>query len=71
MHLSLILPILSTSAGIASAQNTSPFVIYNQTQRLPHGCVDGYVAGTSTVHHTLPYPFNRVLSLIDTFSNLT
>lgn len=49
----------------------SPFEIYNQTKRLPNGCIDGYTAGTDTVLYTVPYTYKEVLSIIGSFKNLT
>ena len=56
----------------ASAQGTvSPFSIYNQTGRLPAGCVGGYSAGTDTVIYNVPYTYTQVMSIIGSFKNLT
>ncbi|KAL2058549.1 hypothetical protein ABVK25_001277 [Lepraria finkii] len=44
---------------------------FNQTGRLPAGCVDGYTAGTDTVLFTVPYTYAQVLSIIGDYRNLT
>ncbi len=54
-----------------AAQDPSPFATFNQTGRLPNGCVDGYTAGTDTVLYTVPYTYTQVLSIIGSFKNLT
>lgn len=53
------------------AQDASPFAIFNQTGRLPDGCIDGYSAGTDTVLYTVPYTYSQVLSIIGSYKNLT
>ena len=55
----------------AIAQDDSPFMTFNQTGRLPEGCVPGYSAGTDTVLYTVPYTYTGVLSIIGSFKNLT
>ena len=67
--------ILSFSLAIiqAAAQggSSSPSAIFNQTGRLPDGCVDGYQAGTDTVLFTVPYTYQQVLSIIGSYQNIT
>lgn len=67
--------ILSFSLAIiqaaAQGDSSSPFAIFNQTGRLPDGCVDGYQAGTDTVLLTVPYTYQQVLSIIGSYQNLT
>ncbi|MCJ1454694.1 hypothetical protein MMC28_005047 [Mycoblastus sanguinarius] len=65
--------ILSISLAIwsAIAQNVSPFAIFNQTGRLPAGCIDGYDSGQDTVIYTVPYAYAQVLSIIGSYKNLT
>ena len=62
----LLLAVLGTAA-----QNYSPFSIFNQTGRLPDGCVDGYSTGSNTVLYTVRYTFSKVLSVIGSYKNLT
>lgn len=64
--LSLSLAVLGTAA-----QDSSPFSIFNQTGRLPDGCVDGYSSGSDTVLYTIPYTYPEVLSIIGSYKNLT
>lgn len=54
-----------------AAQDSSPFSIFNQTGRLPDGCIDGYSAGSDTVLYTVPYTYAKVLSIIGSYKNLT
>lgn len=56
---------------VTAAQDPSPFSIFNQTGRLPNGCVDGYSAGSDTVLYTVPYTYSKVLSVIGSYKNLT
>lgn len=60
---------ISLAVTCVTAQD--PFQIYNQTQRLPDGCIDGYTAGSDTVIYTVPYTYKQVLSIIGSFKNLT
>ncbi|KAF6235653.1 hypothetical protein HO173_006336 [Letharia columbiana] len=64
--LSIALAVLGTAA-----QDSSPFSIFNQTGRLPDGCIDGYFAGSDTVLYTVPYTYSKVLSIIGSYKNLT
>ena len=66
--LSFFLPIIHAAAQGGSS---SPFSIFNQTGRLPDGCVDGYEAGTDTVLFTVPYTYQQVLSIIGSYQNIT
>ena len=66
--LSFSLPIIQAAAQGGSS---SPFSIFNQTGRLPDGCVDGYEAGTDTVLFTVPYTYQQVLSIIGSYQNIT
>ena len=63
--------LLLLSLAIVNAAAQNPFTIFNQTGRLPDGCVDGYSPGTDTVLLTIPYTYNQVLSIIGSFKNLT
>ena len=67
--------VLSFSLAIvqAAAQggSSSPFATFNQTGRLPDGCVDGYQAGTDTVLFIVPYTYQQVLSIIGSYQNIT
>ena len=54
-----------------AAQDSSPFSTFNQTGRLPDGCVDGYSTGSNTVLYTVPYTYSKVLSIIGSYKNLT
>ena len=67
--------VLSISVAIiqvaAQGGSSSPFAIFNQTGRLPDGCVDGYQAGTDTVLFTVPYTYQQVLSIIGSYQNIT
>ena len=56
---------------VAAVYAQTPFQIYNQTKRLPAGCVNGYSAGTDTVLYSVPYTYTQVLSIIGSFKNLT
>lgn len=68
-----ILSVLSLSLTVlkTSAQDSLPFSIFNQTGRLPDGCVHGYSAGSDTVLYTVPYTYTKVLSIIGSYKNLT
>lgn len=63
--------LLSLSLAIIGAAAQDPFTIFNQTGRLPDGCIDGYSAGTDTVLFTVPYTYTQVLSIIESYKNLT
>ncbi|KAL9076363.1 MAG: hypothetical protein Q9161_001079 [Pseudevernia consocians] len=67
------LSIVSLSLAVlgTAAQDSSPFSIFNQTGRLPDGCVDGYSAGSDTALYTVPYTYSKVLSIIGSYKNLT
>ena len=63
--------IVAFSLTVVCIVAQSPFEIYNQTKRLPDGCIDGYTAGSDTVLYTVPYTYKQVLSIIGSFKNLT
>ena len=63
--------VLAVALATVSAVAQDPFTTYNQTKRLPVGCVDGYTAGSDTVLYTVPYTYTQVLSIIGSFKNLT
>lgn len=65
------LSMLVVAVGVSAQGTLSPFSTYNQTGRLPAGCVDGYSAGTDTVLYSVPYPYAQVMSIIGSFKNLT
>ena len=68
---SILLFCLTIIQVAAQDGSSSPFAIFNQTGRLPDGCVDGYQAGTDTVLLTVPYTYEQVLSIIGSYQNLT
>ena len=63
--------LLSLSLAIIGAAAQDPLATFNQTGRLPAGCVDGYTAGTDTVVFTVSYIYTQVLSIIGDYQNLT
>lgn len=63
--------LLWLSLAMVGAATQDPFTIFNQTRRLPDGCIDGYSAGTDTVLLTVPYTYTQVLSIIGSYKNLT
>ncbi len=66
-----ILSMLLVVVGVSTQETLSPFSIYNQTGRLPAGCVNGYSAGTDTVLYSVPYTYAQVMSIVGSFKNLT
>lgn len=69
--MSAVTRVVAICLAVTCVAAQSPFEIYNQTKRLPDGCVDGYTAGTDTVLYTVPYTYKQVLSIIGSFKNLT
>jgi hypothetical protein len=63
--------LFSVSLAFIGAVAQDPLAIFNQTGRLPAGCVSGYTAGTDTVLLTVPYTYTQVLSIIGDYQNLT
>ena len=63
--------LFSVSLAFIGAMAQDPLAIFNQTGRLPAGCVSGYTAGTDTVLLTIPYTYTQVLSIIGDYQNLT
>lgn len=70
MKTTSLLSCIISMAGVA-AQDASPFSIFNQTGRLPFGCVNEYSAGTDTTLYTVPYTYAQVMSVIGSYRNLT
>lgn len=66
-----ILSMLLVAVGVSAQGTLSPFSIYDQTGRLPAGCVNEYSAGTDTVLYSVPYTYAQVMSIIGSFKNLT
>ncbi|KAL8787029.1 MAG: hypothetical protein Q9213_002465 [Squamulea squamosa] len=60
-------PLLSTAAQAG----LSAFTIYNDTGRLPSGCIADYSSAHDEVLYTVPYTYPQVLSIIGSFANIT
>ncbi|KAL8775699.1 MAG: hypothetical protein Q9209_000195 [Squamulea sp. 1 TL-2023] len=62
-----ISPFLTT----ATQPGLSAFKIFNETGRLPSGCIADYSSAHDQVLYTVPYTYPQVLSIIGSFANIT
>ncbi|KAL8687744.1 MAG: hypothetical protein Q9224_005061, partial [Gallowayella concinna] len=61
----LCVHITAQQAGFAA------FAVFNETNRLPAGCTDGYESAHDEVLYTVPYTYQQVISIIGSFANIT